>query len=178
MRELIDLVENRIDELFDSTGVNWTDYKTATFEVGGESFVAKFIQDAGGSNFYHFLFYAAEADPTAEDGVKDRIDNTGKVGTQSVKVFGKALECLETFINQRHPYGVEFVGKVTTGRGELYTKMARVLEARLVKLGYHLSMKDQRGFNPERTAMVVLGKLFTLLREKKIEEEYADMMSE
>jgi len=179
MRDIINLVESRVDELFDSsTGIEWEDNFNARFSVAGEQYVARFIRDAGGSNFFHFLFFAEHPDETAPEGVKGRIDNTGKVGTQSVKVFGKALECLQTFITERHPFGVEFIGKIATGRDNLYVKMARFLEARLSKLGYNLEIKDQRGFNDDRTAFEVNAKRFTLLRPKSVQEDYEDTMTE
>lgn len=172
MREIINLVEGRLDELFDSTGVEWVDGTTAKFSVAGEQYLARFIRDAGGSHFYHFLFMSEHPDPETEGGVKHRIDNTGNVGAESVKVFGKALECLQTFIVERRPFGVEFVGKITTGRGDLYIKMARFLESRVAKLGYDLTIKDQKGFNADQTAFEVNAKRFTLMRQKTVQEEY------
>jgi hypothetical protein len=166
MRQYIDIVEGRIDELFDSTGIEWTDNTHAEFNVGGEHYLAHFKQDSGGSHYYEFAFGADR--PKA---AFSRTDNIGTVGSEGPKVFGKALDCLETFILKNKPNGVEFIGKSDTKRDVLYSRMAQVLGKRLAKLGYTLSKREARGFNVDRSTFDVVAKRFILKRADKVRED-------
>jgi predicted nucleotidyltransferase len=133
-----------ITELFDTKGISWESPTKARFEVNGTSFIAVFKQDLGGGNHYDFSFYQAKP---GEDGQeKTTFNNTGETGSAAARVFGYALECVETFINSRHPGSIAFTGLVNDGRDKLYGRMVRVLGKKLEANGYDVSTKS---FGPD-----------------------------
>lgn len=169
IRDYIDIVENRLDELFDTEGVTWEDKTHAIFSVGDETFKAAFVRDAGGGNHYDFAFYAEKGLSAPEDD-RDaqkaaKYGNTGDVGRASVKVFSYALAALEQFIASYKPYSIAFTGDPNTKRDVLYNRMALALETRIKKLGYHLTIK--------RGSMSGLLR-FSLKREDRVSEDFEE----
>ena len=144
-----------LTELFNTKGVVWANKTMATFEVNGQGFVASFKRDAGGSSYYDFDFLHIT------DKGKSTFNNTGLTGAASSRVFGYAVECVETFIERVRPHSLGFIGFENDGRATLYSRMARVLERRFAPLGYTISSKPLGAMTVRRNGP---GTQFTLTR--------------
>lgn len=144
------LVREILNELFDTRGVQWVSPTMATFDVGSEHFAAYFNRDAGGGNYYSFFFVHEDGVPDENGVSKSTFNNTGKLGSAGLRVFGYALQALEEFIAKNKPQGLEFTGFEKDGRVTLYTKMIAALDSRMKAIGYKITSKPLGSYSAHR----------------------------
>jgi hypothetical protein len=126
-------------ELFNTVApVKWGAYRpglglTGTFEVGGVPYFFHFAEthDRG----FEFAFSVSKAF-ASKQGIKDPYGNTGLNGQASIAVFSTAIDILLTFIKNRKPRYVDFIGKDEYGKGDLYSRIMKKVASRFEAIGY------------------------------------------
>ena len=154
MRQFIDIVDGRIDELFPSKfRVNWIQQSrrrwVARFLIRKCAFHVTFERGRTGAWHVAMDYDFDSLNDKDADSVLLNDEPLAKHQKKSGEIFGRTVAAVKDFIRQTHPHRIAFNPK-TASHGKLYRALIRRFETELKGAGY-ISAQDGEMFTLELT---------------------------